>query len=514
MEVPSAVSSKLCQRAEATARSQLDQKQGDELATDGNINDSPGIKAVRGMTFAEQSCPTEVTPTKIKVLERPQSSGNEVIALQYTMPAATFRMQQYRRLNILPTPSKALETKAKEHLVRPASHGKVTTALGQENEARETAFNFAPNQRPLRQLDSETVVPSIEINGVLPDPSRTESPEPPLVASTDFGGGLPNAIVTPKTKCNNHMPPPAPRAPRQTVLHGGIVKHPRSIISVRKQFPHSRPSTVDSQPSEEDLIFLLMSRNREAREREGALESIQRRLRAQLHRLNEQSGTMHQQLTAADARCARQNAQIATYQTQIDDFKTRFTKFKDYARDLTQDCTDMGKAMKHIGATTNKLIKDKADISQTLESLHKSTASASGLVIGLKPKIAAAAHQIGPLQHALQLAEAKAQVLDASLQHERLRSNRIESKILNSQQVQERLSLSSTKEYRKAAGYLDDLCQAIIQLSARVTKKQQSKDTPGVVECLSLLQTLAEKQGEGMTMLTGTKALIGTVSER
>lgn len=174
----------------------------------------------------------------------------------------------------------------------------------------------------------------------------------------------------------------------------------------------------------------------------------------------------------------------------------------------------MGKAMKHIGNTTNELIKDRADINRSLESLHKSSASALALLVGLRPKISAAAQEISPLQHALQLAEVKTQMTDASLQQERLRNNRVETQMLSSQQVQERLSLSSMQEYRNAAGYLDDLCQAIIQLSTTVTKKQPSKDTPGVVECLSLLQTLAEKQGTNMTTLTEMKAVVGMISER
>jgi peptidoglycan hydrolase CwlO-like protein len=362
---------------------------------------------------------------------------------------------------------------------------------------------------PLNTEQTETVLPSIEVDGVEPDDPLFEQPSQIVVQLE---------ALTPNSKSNAQMPPPAPRAPRQTsVLEGGIVRRPRSNMRAVKPSPqrYSRLADADaSQPTEEDIYYLLMSRSREAKHRERALEATQKKLRAQLHRLHEQSGTFQQQLTAASARSARQNAKITAYQAQIDDFKSRFTKFKTYARDLAQDYTDMGKAMKYIGTNTNELIEDRADINRNLEWLHKSSASASALLVGLRPKISAVAQEIRPLQHALRLAEVKAQMTDASLQQERLRNNRIETQMLGSQQVQERLSLSAMQEYRNVAGYLDDLCQAIIQLGATVTKKQPSEDIPGVVECLSLLQTLAEKQGTSITTLTEMKGVVGMISER
>lgn len=363
--------------------------------------------------------------------------------------------------------------------------------------------------REINTKQPETVLPSIEVDGMGHDDSLFEQPSQRVVRYE---------ALTPKSKSNDRMPPPAPRARRQTsVLEGGISRRPRSNTRDRKSNPqrHSRPANADvCQPTEEDIYYLLMSRSREANDRERALEATQKRLRAQLHRLHEQNGTFHQQLIAAGARSARQNAAITAYQAQLDDFKSRFTKFKTYARDLAQDYTDMGKAMKHIGNTTNELIEERADINRGLESLRQSSVSASALLVGLRPKISAAAQEISPLQHALQLAEVKAQITDASLQHERLRNNRIETQMLASQQAQERLSLSSMQEYRNSAAYLDDLCQAIIQLSAIVTKKQSSKDSPSVADCLSLLQTLVEKQGTSTTMLTEMKAVVGMISGR
>ena len=90
----------------------------------------------------------------------------------------------------------------------------------------------------------------------------------------------------------------------------------------------------------------------------------------------------------------------------------------------------------------------------------------------------------------------------------------METQILGSQQVQERLSLASMHEYRMAAGYLDDLCQAVVQVGKTVIKDRQAKDTPGVVQCLNLLQMLAEKQDSGITSLTETKSVVDVISER
>jgi predicted nucleic acid-binding Zn-ribbon protein len=533
MEVHAAGLPKLRKQFQSPISSHHDENQGDDAAADENINDlvmqqskgveeaseSPNSKAFRELIDDPPKCSTHGTPTKtsVKLLERPQSSGDDMPApMQYKMTAPAFRPVQIKRPCVLPTPSEAAEPQSstEEHLARPATRGKDTATVREQDQAPEQVhFNFAPNQLSPRQAESparqpQTVLPSIEVDNVLPDDVLVGGPSQ---------HDMQDEALTPKANQDAQMPPPAPRARRQTaILHSGIVKHSRPNLTARYPPPQRQPRiAVDAiQPSEEDLLFLLMGRNREAKHREEALDATLKRMRGQLHRLHEQTGTAHQQLTAANARCTRQNTQINAYQAQIEDFKTRFTKLKKYAKDLTQDYTEMGKAMKNIGNTTNEMIKDKAEIDHNLESLRKSAAIASGVLVDLRPKITAASKEIGVIQHTLQLAKVEVQMTHASLQHERARNNRIESQMLGAQHTQERLKTSSMQEYRNAAGYLDEICKAIIHLSAIVTKKEQPKDTPGVLECLGLLQTLTEKQGTSTTTLDETKALVIMVSDR
>lgn len=358
-------------------------------------------------------------------------------------------------------------------------------------------------------MQPDTVLPSIEDDITGLHDTFVERPDE---------GGLHHETITPKPKSHVQVQPHAPRAERHmSVLEGGIVKRPSPNVKARKPLPRRQPhpaSASSSQPSIDDLFFLLMHRTRRAKDRELELAASHKKLYAQVHHLHQENRTYHQQLTAAHARTERQDSEIVTYRSEIENFKSRFTKFKNYAKDLAKDYTDMETAMNEIRSTTNELVRDKADINRSLDSLRKTSASATEMLVGLAPKISAAACKAWPLQQALDLAKERVRITESCLHHERLRNNRIETHILDAQQLQERLSLSSMQEYRKAAVYLDDLCQAIIYLSKIVIKKQQPRDTPGVVECLNLLQTLAKKQDTGITTLTDAKTLVRAISER
>ena len=366
--------------------------------------------------------------------------------------------------------------------------------------------------RPSGKITStlpETIVPSIEVDTV---EVVANHPDRPIQSIAQ------HEATTPEHQFHDQVPPPAPRANRQTyVLDGRVSKRPIPNVASRKLAPprQVRPAAADaSQPTEEDLLFLMMARTRLSKAREHALEETHKKLRTQLHHLQEENGAFEQQLAAAEARTERQNNEITAYKSQIENFRSRFTKFKAYAKELAQDYTEMGQSMKQIGNTANELVREKSAINCSLSSLRKSSTNASSILAGLGPKISTAAQDSGALQQALCFTEEKLQFADACLQHERLRNNRMESQILNSQQIQERLSLTSMHEYRMAAGYLDDLCQAVVQVGKTVIKDRQAKDTPGVVQCLNLLQMLAEKQDSGITSLTETKSVVDVISER
>ena len=408
-------------------------------------------------------------------------------------------------------------------------------------ESKEISFNFAPAKQPSKTPAATTsgnvsplvpAPPTVQVlAGSTSETIKSILPETGVARiEVDTIGVVANHVgqptqstthheaITPEHKPHDQVPPPAPRADRQTsVLDGRIAKRPIPNMGSRKPTPprQIRPATTDaSQPTEEDLLFLMMARTRRSKAREHALEASHEKLRAQLQHLQEENGTFEQQLAAADALTEMQTNEIAAYKSQIENFRSRFTKFKVYAKELAQDYAEMGQAMEQIGNTTNELARDKVAINSSLSSLRKSSANASNILAGLRPKMSAAAQESGALQQALCLTEERLQSADSCLHYERVRNDRIETQILHAQQIQERLSLSSMHEFRKAAAYLDDLCRAVVQIGKTMSKNGEAKDTPGVFQCLNILQLLVEKQGSSITKLTEAKSVVDVISER
>ena len=356
----------------------------------------------------------------------------------------------------------------------------------------------------------DTVLPSVEGEGVDVDETLVEP-------TTEFDVHQQMAS-SPKSCVQIKPPSAAARAEHQKpVLNGRVAKHPTPRTRVRQPPPQGSPrpaSTATSQPTEEDMLFLLMHRYRCAKDRELDLAASHKQLQVHNSRLHEQSRTWQQKLAAANAHTERQELAISAYKAEIENFKSRFTKFKDYAKNLAKDHTELGAALKKIRSSQSDITREKDGIRSDLESLKQATASTNKVLGGLVPKISATAHELRPLEQALRTADEKAKINEANLKHERLRNNRIEAQILNSQQIQEQLSLSSMQEYRTAAVYLDELCHTILQLGKIITKKIQPKDTPGVEQCLNLLKALKEKQSAGITTLAETKTVVNAVSER
>jgi hypothetical protein len=388
-------------------------------------------------------------------------------------------------------------------------------------DVRETDSAPQPRQDPGRVLTTntaseaqptamDTVLPSIE-GGIDVDGTLVDTTADPVMHQRI-------ASAARKMSAKTKAPIVAARPDRQKpVLGGRVTKEAthRPRVQQAAPSPHFRPmSTVSSGPSEEDMLFLLMRRSRLSKERELELAAHNKQLRAQSCRLQEQNRTWHQQVVAVNTEKRQQESDISIYKSEIENFKIRFTKIKDYAKSLAQDHTGFRVTMKKASGYLADLVRETDEIKRNLKVYKQSLEASDETYAGMKSTISGMAREAGTLEQALHVAGEKARISEANLQHERLRNKRIESHILQSQQTQEQLSLSSMQEYRSAAAYLNDLCQTVFHLGKIVTKKLEPKDTPGVEQCLNLLKDLMEKQSAGIVTLAETKTVLSDVSKR
>ena len=370
------------------------------------------------------------------------------------------------------------------------------------------------DQKVISSRSADMALPSIESGNVDMDKTIVEQATEPAkhqrVATSTTN--LRSRTVSPMTTTNPSRP--------KTVLSGRIAKHTGPNMQAQRLSPSLRQDHVSSGnagapiPSEEDLFFLLMHRNRRVKERELELAASYKQLQAQNSRLHEQAQANRQQLGAAHAHQKQQETDIDMYRAEIEEFKARFTKFKEYAKELANDHVELRSSMKQIRSTQSEIVAAKDYIVQDVVLLKHASTGIEQKYDGLVSKIKAVAREVGPLEHTLHVAEEKARVNDAYLHHERLRNNRTETRILQMQKQQEHLSVAARQEYRSAAAYLDELCQTVLRLGSICAKRLQPTDPPGVEKCLTLLQTMMETQGLGNATLVDTKDLVGALTTR
>lgn len=406
------------------------------------------------------------------------------------------------------TPLDFTHAKAHNHSKKLVTNAKEIDVAKQRPSASTVDELHTPSD--LKQKTADAVLPSIEEESIDADETLVDRMVEPA---------LHRRIASPVHKTSAQMEAPVVAANhdrQRSVLGGRVARNTTVRPKVQQKLPYHPQSTRSGAygPSEEDMLYLIMRRSRLSKQRELQLTANNKQLQARASQLHEQGHTWHQQLAAASIEKEQQESDINTYKSEIENFKTRFTKIKDYAKNLAQDHTDLRGTIKKASVILTDLAREKDEIRRDLKGCKQGIVTSKERYSGMTPKIWTITREARNLEQALLIAGEKARTSGANLHHERVRNKRIETQILQNQHTQEQIGLSSMQAYRSAAVELDDLCKIVLHLGKIITKKLEPKDTPGVKQCLSLLQALKEKQNTGISTLAETKTVVSDVSKR
>lgn len=158
-----------------------------------------------------------------------------------------------------------------------------------------------------------------------------------------------------------------------TILHGRISKGPRQGPSQCRNTHLPRGPRAMRQPSEEDLLFLLLSRVRKTDIALKRLEHLEHENEdLQLERV--QTNAKLQQAISAHNECARKSSFLSDNMAK---FKEKYYKLKNWAFEANRDCEELQQKASGFERTLVDLTDDRDQLFTQLQDIKASTGSAS-----------------------------------------------------------------------------------------------------------------------------------------
>ncbi|EXJ93007.1 hypothetical protein A1O3_01563 [Capronia epimyces CBS 606.96] len=301
-----------------------------------------------------------------------------------------------------------------------------------------------------------------------------------------------------------------PKAAGQAPIHSSKVrKAPGRARARRLQFC-SQPTPAHSnpqQPSEEDLLYILMSRAREtatAMDRLACLEEQNRHL------------VREKELTARALKEAITTQNRSVQQQEIltqalDDFKAKYYKLKKWALEANKDCEVLQTQALGFKASLTDLIKDRDEVRAQLEDACSASGDAARRMRSIRS-------EVGDLSTVAQSTISAVDRMDGLLlaQAEHLRSEKQKCRKLETHIVlmqHERHKHDSRLHCQNQA--LNETLRGMTnQLEALETRNvDESVEQGQLMECRKMLQTLLDSGLSTNADLGSLRQMLGSMNE-
>lgn len=167
------------------------------------------------------------------------------------------------------------------------------------------------------------------------------------------------------------------------MLNSNITKHPMSAdarpnpvtskqVTLRKDTSWKRPSFT-SQPSEEDLFYMLIRRLKKRDEMEAEAVAIKRRMEGKMLELTRANDDLSCKLQESEIICKNQQEQLNASNSIIERWKVKFNRLRAFVTNVGNDFEVLRKEGQILRSTQDSLLREKEEINETLKQMSDST---------------------------------------------------------------------------------------------------------------------------------------------
>ncbi|OJD25716.1 hypothetical protein ACJ73_02917 [Blastomyces percursus] len=309
-------------------------------------------------------------------------------------------------------------------------------------------------------------------------------------ASTRSHSGDPN--VTPP------RPPAVKTTPQpKLMVNSTVTKHPMSAKSVVKRVApkqvtlHKAPFA--SQPSEEDLFYMLIRKLKKRDEMEAEATAMKERMKDEMLALNRTNDDLRSGLRESQIFCKNQQERLKASNSLVERWKAKFSKLRTFVTSVGSDFEALRKEGEILKSTQESLLQEKNQIHGTLKQMSDSTNSLKTRWSQHRATIAGVRQELSTLEKSLLTATTRVTETEKLLSRERNHVATLENYINNHSDRQHRQALKLDEKQSQTITKIESIHKHIESWNSSQSSIRDEMQT-GFTSCMLLLTSLSQQQ--------------------
>jgi hypothetical protein len=262
-------------------------------------------------------------------------------------------------------------------------------------------------------------------------------------------------------------------------------------------------SSRDAAPSEEDLFYLLMYRQRQRKDVESRLSARVKHLETTNTGLSQQNQTYQRQLSALHISRDKIADEASFQKEALENFKARFQKLKIFVNGLGTDYSTLRQHADQIKLSQQSLLKEKEDSDRDVHSCRTASAASEQSMNSIVSDLNKVRRSITPLEESLAEATRTLEAESRLLLKEQHKNKRLETYLVHVASTQNRHSSATREEQR-----------TVNAVEKATTAEPQRLLLPSLDECLTMLTGIHDAERVGPADISKITDAISTFSER
>ncbi|KAJ5850100.1 hypothetical protein N7455_009956 [Penicillium solitum] len=247
------------------------------------------------------------------------------------------------------------------------------------------------------------------------------------------------------------------------------------------------------QLSEDDLFELLITRMRQREESEQVAAVIQRQVTSENMDLKEDNLNLQDRLKKCQGQLSKTSSESRSQRAQIEKWKAKLGTFKGVLNELGREYGVVREQAKELKEATMSLDKERNEIQHSLDEIKLKVSNSAETIQDQRERLSISEATVASLREALDHSEKRGYLIKTQLSNEKKRIATLEAYIQNESQSQSQYLALVRNDQRKMAEKLDSACELFTTSCFKSQDNILSKLSPALEHCLASVQGLKEK---------------------
>ena len=271
--------------------------------------------------------------------------------------------------------------------------------------------------------------------------------------------------------------------------------NPRNIAGVAEPArPNASKRPIASSsgggPSEEDLFYLLIHRQRQRKDVETCLMTSYKELEDANAQLSQQNQQYKSQLDAGRERQNQQSSELISQKAALEDFKARFSKLKTFVNGLGSDYKCLREEADKIKSSQQALSKDKEDVNRDVQAVRTASSAVEHSLRSTSSQLVNVRASVAPLDQMLHDTQETLRIERGILSKEQRRTQRLETYLVQVASTQNRFSIALQDEQKAMLKQLNLVTKKVTAVQDATESEPPPLKLPGLGECLRLVKAI------------------------